>query len=141
MATSFAKQVGSFVAASEDRMLAVFRQSAQDVVNDAQQPRAKGGNLPVATGFLRSTGDSAINALPVGETDPKDKNGVYQWGGDAALAVINRAKLGDTIFFGWSANYAKYMEARYGFMRLAAQNWDQIVQTNAKKLERAISGN
>ena len=138
MATSFAKQVGSIVAKSEDRMLAVFRQSAQDVVNDAQQPRAKGGNMPVRTGFLRNTGDSAINAMPFGETEPPEGQEIFEWDGDVALAVINRAQLGDTIFFGWSANYAKYMEARYGFMRLAAQNWDQIVKTNAKKLERAL---
>jgi len=141
MATSFAKQVGSIIAKSEDRMLAVFRQSAQDVVNDAQKPREKGGNMPVRTGFLRNTGDAAVNAIPVGETEPQDRKGVYQWNADSALLAINRAQLGDTIFFGWSANYAKYMEARYGFMRLAAQNWNQIVRNNAKKLERAISGN
>ena len=138
MATSFAKQVGSFAAASEDRMLAVFRQSAQDVVNDAQKPRAKGGNMPVRTGFLRNTGDAAVNSLPVGETEPPEGQEFFEWDGDAALLVINRAQLGDTIFFGWSANYAKYMESRYGFMRLAAQNWNQIVQANAKKLERAL---
>jgi len=138
---SFADQVGEFVAKSEDRMLAVFRQSAQDVVNEAQRARASGGNMPVRTGFLRNTGDMALNRLPVGETEPPEGTSVFSWDADAALVAIARAQLGDKIFFGWTANYAKYMEARYGFLRLAAQKWNDIVRENAQKLERLSGGN
>ena len=137
MASSFAQQVGAFVAKSDARMTAVFRQSAQDVINEAQEPRGRGGNMPIRTGFLRGTGDSALNKLPVGETKPPEGQETFSWDAGAALAVIAQAKLGDTIFFGWSAEYSVYMESRYGFLRLAAQNWPAIVRRNAQRLERS----
>lgn len=135
--SDFASQVGAFVAKSDARMTAVFRQSAQDVINEAQEPRGRGGNMPIRTGFLRNTGDAAINKLPVGESKPPEGVETFAWDATAALLVINQAKLGDTIFFGWSAEYARYMETRYGFLRLAAQNWPTIVRKNAQRLERS----
>lgn len=133
MAKSFSDQVGAFVAKSEARSRAVFRQSIQDVIEDAQQ------RVNVDTGFLRSTGDTALNSLPIGETDPSENGGAFVWDADAALSVIAQAKLGDTVFFGWSARYAPFVERRFGFMRLAAQNWQQIVRANAQRLEKGAN--
>lgn len=139
MAKSFSDQVGAFVAKSEARSLSVYRQSAQDLIQEAQTDYNSGGNIPRKTGFLINTGDSALNRLPVGETEPPEGMGLFTWDADAALAVISQAKLGDTIFFGWSANYAPYMESKFGFMRLAAQNWQQIVRKNAQRLEKGAN--
>jgi len=130
MAKPFAEQVGKFVSQSQGRMEAVFRQSLQDVIEDAQQ------RVNVDTGFLRSTGDAALNRLPSGETEPTGGDASFVWSADAALVVIAQAQLGDTVFFGWSASYAPMVEDRFGFMRLAAQNWQQIVRKNAERLER-----
>ncbi len=138
MAKSFAEQVGAFVAQSEERMTTVFRESMQNAINEAQRERGKGGNMPVKTGFLRATGDAALNKLPSGDSLPEANNGVYKWSPTASLIIINQSSLGDSVYFGWSANYAQFMERRYGFSRLAAQNWDQIVKRAARALERRL---
>lgn len=135
MAKSFAEQVGAFVAQSEGRMTTVFRESMQNAINEAQRERGKGGNMPVDTGFLRATGDAAFT----GDSLPEADNGVYKWSPTASLIIINQAKLGDIVYFGWLANYAQFMERRYGFARLASQNWDQIVQRAAQALEGKFS--
>lgn len=132
----FASQVGAFVAKSDARMTAVFRQSAQDLINEAQEPRGSGGNMPVDTGFLRNSGQAQLNTLPSGESMKPDNFAGGTWDAQEAVLIINQAKLGDRIIFGWTANYAPYMEARYGFLRLAAQNWQQTVTKNAKRLEQ-----
>jgi hypothetical protein len=138
MSKAFADQVGAFVAKSNERMEAVYKQSIQDTISEAQQERGKGGNMPVDTGFLRATGDAALNKLPSGETLPTGE-GAYKWSPTASLIIINQAKLGDSVYFGWAANYAQYMERRYGFARLAAQNWNQIVKRAAQALEKRLT--
>lgn len=137
--SNFADQVGAFVAKSNSRMTAVFRQSAQDVINEAQEPRGSGGNMPVDTGFLRNSGQAALNNTPSGESVKPDNYAGGTWSADEAALIISRAQLGDRVVFGWVANYAPYMERRYGFLRLAAQNWNSIVQRNAKRLEERVS--
>lgn len=131
MAKSFSDQVGAFVAKTPGRLNAVFRQSAQDVIEDAQQ------RVNVDTGFLRSSGDAALNKLPVVPTDPPEGQEAFTWSADSALAIIAQATTGDTIFFGYGARYAAFVESRFGFLRLAAQNWPAIVRRNAQRLERS----
>jgi len=131
LAKSFADQVGSWIAKSDARMTAVFRQSAQDVIEEAQS------RVNVDTGFLRSSGDTALNQTPAGPAYPPEGGGSFAWDADSALVVIARAQVGDTIVFGYTASYAPYVEDRFGFIRLAAQQWPQIVQKNARRLERS----
>jgi len=116
---------------SQVRIDAVVKQSAQDLVNTAQTPRAKGGNMPVDTGFLRNSGMASLTGMPSGTGSTESQ----------VTLTIYRAKPGDTIYFGWTANYAKYMERRYAFMRLAAQQWQDIVNRNARKLKGMRDGN
>ena len=120
----FEKQVTKWARKSEARMEAVFKTAVQDMIEDAQTPRDKGGRMPIDTGFLRNSGSAAINSIPTG-------------GGFGNTAVvISRAKLGDTIYFGWTANYAQYMEAKYAFMRMATQKWGQFVKVAARRIEQ-----
>lgn len=136
--SDFAKQVGAFVAKSDARMLAVFRQSAQDMIEEAQTSRGAGGNLPVDTGFLRNSGQASLNTTPSGEPiKPKNYSG-GSWNPDEAALVISKAQLGDRVIFGYVARYAPYMEARYGWVRLAAQNWPQIVNRSVKLIKQRI---
>lgn len=137
--TDFAKQVGEFVAKSEGRMTAVFRASAQDVIKEAQRPRAKGGNMRVDTGWLVNSGIAELNTIPSGEADkPKDYNNPT-WNPQPMILVINKAKLGDRVIFGWVARYSRPREAKDGFLRLAAQQWPEIVRRNARALRQRIS--
>jgi len=104
---------------SRRRMTAVMRTSAQSVINEAQTPKGKGGNLPLDTGFLRASGQASLDGMPTG---PGRLSEGRPDGEDTSL-VINRAFPGDTIFFGWTAVYARVQEQKNGFMRRAAMNW------------------
>lgn len=127
MAT-FEAQVSAALSRHRARLEAVFRQSAQEVIADAQVPVAKGGRMPVDTGFLRNSLVSGLNGA------------VTSSGPDGYVLTIAGAGLEDTVFAGWTANYARHVE--YGargrpgrfFMRGAAQKWPQIVAANAKKV-------
>ena len=129
MAQSFDAQVSAWVAKSQRRIEAVFKQSAQEVFSTAQKPVAQGGNMPVDTGFLRN--ESFISML---------NNGTAIEGGEAYILTILQAQLGDSIFGGWRAEYAKHVEygarGRQGrrFAGQAAAQWQAIVKRNAAKL-------
>jgi len=130
MAT-FSAQVDEYVTKYKERLEAVVKQSAQEVIEEAQRPEDEGGNLPVDTGFLRNSLVSGLN----GSTSFTGANSY-------ALAIAG-ANLGDTIQAGWTANYARHQEygsnGRQGrfFMRSAAQNWQAIVARNAEKLRNS----
>lgn len=123
---SFTTQLDAWVKKSEKRVELVFKESFSRVVDEAQKPVAKGGNMRIDTGFLRNSGQAAIGGLPSGP----DKNpGVKQpdWNNSEIITTINRLKLGQTIFFGWTANYAIHRENKDAFVRRATQNWQMIV--------------
>lgn len=129
---SFSATVSDWAKKTEARTLAVFQTAVQDLIGDAQTPRAKGGNMPVDTSFLRNSGQAALNDIPAGDANPNNMT--------AVPLVISRAQIGDRVVFGWTANYAQYMEARYAFMRLAAQNWAQHVKNANRKVKDSYEG-
>ena len=138
MASAFDKQVTAWARKSEQRLLLTYRQSLQDIVEEAQEPVGSGGNMPVISSFLRNSGDAALNQLPVGETVKPEDYVPRSWDAEAALLVINRATFEDKFFFGWTAVYANRVEEKRGFARLAAQRWPQIVTAAARKLEQRV---
>jgi hypothetical protein len=132
----FTADVNKFVANSQKAMEAVFKQSAQDVILEAQTPVAKGGNMRIDTGFLRASGKAQLNTLPTGASIKTE--GSADWSDGVTILTINKAKIGDSIVFGWTANYAPYRENEDGFVRLAAQNWGEIVNKNANKIKARL---
>jgi hypothetical protein len=128
MAQSFTAQVDASLEKSWQTLEAVFKQSAQDVFSTAQTPVAQGGNMPVRTSTLRNSLISGLN----GSTS--------MTGPDSYALSIIGAKLGDTVFGGWTAEYALHVE--YGsqgrpgrrFMGQAAAQWQAIVARNAAKV-------
>ena len=125
--------INQWVAQSRARLEAVWKTAAQDIVREIQTPRAKNGRMPVDTSFLRNSFAADINAAPSGDGDSPYSSGPIS-------IVINRAKIGDRVVFGWGANYAIYMEAKYSFIRSAAQNWQQIVDKSAQKVRARVGG-
>lgn len=123
--TTFTAQIKAFADRTQEKIEAVVKQSAQEVFSIAQTPKAQGGRMPVDTGFLRNSLIASLNGSTVGG------------GADAYVLAVAGAELGDTIFAGWTANYARFME--YGtsktpanfFMLSAAQQWQAIVAKNA----------
>lgn len=130
----FNAQVESFVSDYKDRLLAVAKDATMQVIEEAQQPVGKGGNMRVDTGFLRLTGQVRLNGLPFGPSRIEDGFPPEQ---DVTL-TLGTAKLGDDIFFGWTANYARAREAKDGFLGLATQKWQQFVDKSVNKLRSRL---
>jgi len=123
--------INQWVAQSQARLEAVWKTAAQDIAREVQTPSAKGGRMRVDTSYLRNSFAADINTTPSG-------NGESSYSAGPISIVINRAKIGDRVVFGWTANYAIYVEARFAFLRSAAQNWQQIVDKAAQKVKTRV---
>lgn len=137
---SFAADVEDWVRETNERVEAVMRASLNDVVENAQTPVAKGGRMRVDTGFLRASGRASLDGWPSGPSEkPADAlPNSFTWDGETIIAVLAKLKVGDTFFFGWTANYAEYRELYDGFLEAALQNWARIVAFNTDTLRKRI---
>lgn len=140
MKQTLAADIEAFVTKSLARTEAVVKNSLQDVTIMAQTPVAKGGKMRVDTGFLRASGRASLGSMPSGpNVKPNDApvgqyTGIYDnWSGESIQSVLVDMKLGDTFFFGWTANYAEVRETYDGFLISATQDWQQIVNRNSER--------
>jgi len=137
----FAADVSAWVKKTKERQTAVYRESAQRVVEVMQTPRAAGGNMRIDTGFLRAslvavTGDK----LPIKTEKPEGITSFAYNAGPINL-VINGAEITEPITVAYTANYARPRE--YGargqapdrFVELAAQQWQRIVAEVAREAQ------
>lgn len=127
-------QVDRIVVDTEKKMLFVMRTAIDETVQDAQTLKTEGGRMPVKTGFLWQSGLSSLNAPPEGEAVGDWKES-YSWVGEQLAVTLQRMKLGDTFYFGWTAFYASVQEVANGFLGAAVQNWQRHVD-NAVSLLR-----
>ncbi|SMP36841.1 hypothetical protein SAMN06265373_1212 [Shimia sagamensis] len=129
MTRSFSAQVHTWSEKAKRNVELVLKQSAQDLFEFAQTPVSKGGNMPVDTGHLRNSLVAGLN----GSTSLTGPN--------AYMLAIAGMKVGDVMFGGWTAEYARPVEygaaGRAGrfYARGAAQQWQSIVATNAARLK------
>ena len=128
--------VNEWVKKNNLRLRAVAQTAVQDMAKDVQTPRAKGGRLPVDTGFLRNSFSSALNSIPRGQSQQSPGFRATDFDMAPIAATLLRLRVGDRVTLGWTANYAPYMESRYGFLRLTVQNWQQYVNRAARKVAR-----
>jgi hypothetical protein len=138
----FSATVSAWVRKSDERMLAVFRESAQRTVSLAQR------RIPVDTGFARASVRASLEAMPL--IDPKaskPKQGTFTFNATEIVLVIAKAKLGQTIYVGWTANYVGELErghsqqAPSGFVRLAALQWKQTVREVSEEAKARVEAN
>ncbi|WP_018428219.1 hypothetical protein [Hoeflea sp. 108] len=148
MAQSFAAQVGQWVEKVDGALTAVFRESAQELVSQLDQlladtvyerPQTPGYNR---TGFLRASLIASTDAMPTlsrtnpGVPVPADL-------GDVIL-VINGADVGDTIYLGYTANYAAFVHfgaqgrSPRPWVTMVAQRWEMIVAEKAGEVKRRL---
>lgn len=130
---NFAASVDDWITDSKARTDAVFRQSIQELIYDAQMPTAKGGRMRVDTGFLRASGQISLTGMPSGPG--RNESGAPHTWQDDTSATLAGASPGETVFFGWTANYAKYREIYDGFLIGAIHNWQDIVTRNVRRLQ------
>lgn len=126
----FIADVSAFAKKTDEVMLRIAKQSLQDVINKAQTPVAQGGDMPVDLGFLRNSLETSLGGVEIAS------------GADSAVLGIASLKLGDTISFAWTAEYAIPRHYAVGvgqggglWRDKAAQSWQQIVEKNAKAVK------
>jgi len=134
--STFQQQVAGHIAQYKKRMRVVAKESVQDVVADAQTVRARGGRMRVKTGFLRASINAAIGRMPSGQSvNSGQVQSPIQGSGIAAALLRWNPEKDETIFVGWTADYARPREYVDGFLRGAVEKWPQIVNQNAKKVQ------
>ena len=145
---SFAATVGDWCRKVPVAVEIVFKEAAQELVSQLDQlladevyakPQPPGYKR---TGFLRASLMASTSAMPTlshgnpGAPVPPDL-------GDVIL-VINGADLGDTIYLGYTANYAAFVH--YGangttprpWVTMVAQRWVMIVEAKAAEVKRRL---
>lgn len=146
MATlSFGPAVAGWTDKVPEAVEAVRNESAKDVVRDMQTLRSEGGRMRFDTGFLWASLMASTSAMPGINPSARPAEGSsYAFDFGQVEAVIAGASLDDTLYFGYTASYAAHREygangqPADGFVRLAAMNWQQIVNRNAEKIRKAF---
>jgi len=135
----FFGRVSNWAKKAKERRDAVLKQAVQDMTNDMQQSRFKGGRMPVDQGFLRNSavanGHEFTPGFTPGSSDPN-----VEGGQGLVTAIIQWDPLTEEFEFHWVANYAVYMDAKYGFYSLGVQRWPQWVKDANKKVKQEYTG-
>ncbi|QPB10614.1 hypothetical protein [Bacteriophage sp. 438212] len=142
---SFSAKISSWVKETRERRDAVYRGSAQRIVEIMQTPRAAGGNLRIDTGFLRASLTATTGtSLPPAKAKPE---GVETFPYDAGPInlVIASAEISEPITVVYTANYARPRE--YGargqpgdrWVGLAAQQWPQVVDQECARAKASAA--
>lgn len=116
MAKGFSATVDKWTRKTEARTEAVFKQSAQALFEQAQTTVNEGGKLRIDTGFLRYSFSTSLSGPPTGPSINPYESGSQQadWNSADTVLTINGAKLGDSIWGGWTASYARVREMETG---------------------------
>jgi len=118
---SFA-QIPDLIAKYERRMEAVTKESAQRVAIEVKRRTRR------LTGFLRASLLASTSSMPIIDRDARPVEGVpYAEDNTQIALVIAGASLGQTIYLGFTASYARPREFHDGMVRLTAQRWPVIV--------------
>lgn len=134
MAKSFSQQVADWQRKANARTEAIFKESVQRTANMANNPIAQGGKLPVDTSFLLNSMAAAIGKPPSGPSNQSEQKG----NPSEVIVVLAGAKITDIVYVGWTAEYARPMNVRYGFRDLAAQKWNNTVKQVTEEVKRRI---
>lgn len=140
----FVATIQRWAEATEADLLAIFRESVEDFVDEMQVPVGGGGNMPVDTGFLRMsvrlslTGPEPMTRANPGKPVPYD---------NAQISLAIRGlELGKPAWISYVANYAAYVHFGVGgregrqWITLAAQNWPAIVARATARVKEKRGG-
>lgn len=139
---SFAAAVEDWVRKVKGAEEGIFRQATEEVIDVMQTPVGAGGHMPIQTGFLRASLMASTSAMPLMTRENPGAASGFDFA-EVSL-VIAGAELGQTIYAGYTANYAAFVN--YGsqgrparqFVELAAQRWPSIVDQVARQLKTRL---
>ena len=142
MTQSFSAQVHEIVLRNSALMEVIAKESTQRLIHIAQTPKTKGGKMPLDTGFLRASGRLSLTGMPTGPTRGEKAAGRRAKGRGKKAKAANAARqtysapdsltitgfaLGMSLFFGWTAVYARRQNLYSGFLDSAIRQWQKIV--------------
>lgn len=140
--STFTAQVDQWARKVPGALDAIKKGAAQDVVHEMNTPMREGGRMRVKTGFLWNSLMATTSQMPrinPAARPPNDApDNAYQYDGASIELTILGSELTDPLYFGYTAAYAGIREYRDGFVRLAAQNWQQHVFTNVRRVRSAL---
>lgn len=149
----FRAQVHRIIRRNRALLTMVAQESVQRLIHRAQTPKAKGGKMPLDTGFLRASGRMSLTGMPTGPVRGVEVKGAAPKGRSKAAKAereerqvysspdtvsISGFKLGTSIFFGWTAIYARRQNLYNGFLDSAIRNWQKIVDGVIRDLRDRI---
>lgn len=136
----FTATIDAFVARNQPVLRAIQNESVKRVIQGAQLSDDKGGRMRVDTGFLRGSGQMSLNGMPVGPSRKPDDaikdDPRFEFSASPIALALATAPVGAEIFFGWTANYARYREQQDGFLRVEVARWPTIVDQVTKEMKR-----
>lgn len=130
--SDFSTQIDRFIVDTERKLLEVIQGALTDLTNTANTAKPE-GRLPKKTGFLQHSAAAAVNARPIGPTKG-DKKLTYTYNASQVLQIIANLKIGDTFYYGWTAEYARVQEVRNGFLEGAVMKWQSFVDRAVNRL-------
>lgn len=132
-----ATMVRAQVNAALARSNAVYQDALIMLAAEMQKPIDKGGNMPVATGFLRSSLHASITGeVPSLQKNPGGEH--YTYNAEETNAILRRATIRKyQVTLVYRAEYAIFQEYKHKFKALAVQRWPLIVQA-ATNLRRVV---
>ena len=136
---SFDAQVSDWVARAQERLDSVVKESARRLVGTAQTAVGAGGNMPILTGYLRSSLQVTIGG-PVPASRARPEGDSFDYDAAAFVLTIAGAAAEETIFATYGANYARFVEEKRGFVRLAAMQWQTIISAVCRELQTSVEG-
>jgi hypothetical protein len=129
--------VDRWVRATKQRQLVVLQTAAQSLFEEANMSRFKGGKMPIDVGFLKASFDASPNGMPSGPG--RFDGGALPDNSGNVSAVVSNMRVGDVIFAGWTAVYARRQEyEHYGFARSAVDNWQTHVNNAVAVAKAAV---
>lgn len=126
MANDYKITVKRLVDQTEEMALAVMKTAiASLVVDEMQRDRTEGGKIPIDTGFLIQSGQAALNSPPSGASEkPSDAHQLqFSWEQGQFFVVLDKMKIDDTFYFGWTAEYAEEQNTKWRWVESAMMNW------------------
>ena len=142
---TFKQQMNAITNNIQERLLGALKNTIRKTVEEAQTPVKEGGKMRVDTGFMRWSGTAALNHIPAGlrkgRLRKKGEEGVLpeysmkEAGGKMLNTVLADMKIGDTFYFGWTAEYAPHWEMYDGFVVSAVNNFSFHFNEEVRRLK------
>lgn len=139
----WAAQIGEWTVQTRDFTKRVWQRSCIRLVYYMQMPASMGGNMPVDTGFLRSSLRASTSPVAIATVRHPGGRG-FLYFPNRIEDVIMGITMGRTLFMGYEAEYANVIEyggrhtpAR-GFQRLAVQRWSAIVDSVIAEMKSGV---